>query len=68
MRLATFNIENFFERPLIMNLPSNDEGRQVLKDYYQLSDLIQKESYSENDKDLIFEIMKKYPGLVETWS
>jgi len=64
MKLATFNVENFFERPLIMNLSSNDEGRQVLKDYYQLSDLLQKESYSENDKDLIFEIMKKYPGLV----
>ena len=42
MKLATFNVENFFERPLIMNLSSNDEGRQVLKDYYQLSDLYTK--------------------------
>jgi hypothetical protein len=25
MRLATFNVENFFERPIIMNLSSNDE-------------------------------------------
>ena len=41
MHLATFNLENMFERPSIMNLPSNEEGRQVLEDYFHLSDLIQ---------------------------
>jgi endonuclease/exonuclease/phosphatase family metal-dependent hydrolase len=64
MRLATFNLENMFERPAIMNLPSNDEGRQVLADYYHLSDLIQKELYSQEDKDTIFAIMKQYSGLL----
>ncbi len=65
MRLATFNLENLFERPRIMNLPSNEEGRQVLKDYYQLSDLIEKEEYSKSDKRLILNIMKRYEGLLE---
>jgi endonuclease/exonuclease/phosphatase family metal-dependent hydrolase len=65
MRLAIFNLENLFERPRIMNLPSNEEGRQVLKDYYQLSDLIEKEEYSRNDKRSILNIMERYEGLLE---
>jgi hypothetical protein len=65
MRLAAFNLENLFERPLIMNLPSTEEGREVLKDYYQLSDLIQKEEYSKNDKRSIFDIMERHNGLIK---
>jgi endonuclease/exonuclease/phosphatase family metal-dependent hydrolase len=65
MRLATFNLENLFERPLIMNLPSNEEGRQVLKDYNELSDLIEKEEYSQGDKRSILNIMKRYKGLLQ---
>jgi hypothetical protein len=66
MRLATFNLENMFERPSIMNLPSNEEGRQVLEDYFHLSDLIQNQEYSQDDKDLILKLMKQYSGLLET--
>jgi endonuclease/exonuclease/phosphatase family metal-dependent hydrolase len=66
MRLATFNLENMFERPVIMNLPSNNEGRKVLADYYRLSDLIQKQQYSQTDKDMILKIMKQYSGLLKT--
>src|SRR3954463_6686892 len=64
MRLASFNLENMFERPVIMNLPSDEEGRHVLEDYYHLSDLIQKQLYSQNDKDTILAIMKQYSGLL----
>ena len=66
MRLATFNLENMFQRPIIMNLPSTKKGRQVLADYYHLSDLIQKQQYSQNDKDTILKIMKQYRGLLKT--
>src|SRR5918911_825056 len=66
MRLATFNLENMFERPVIMNLPSTQKGRQVLADYYHLSDLIQKQQYSQNDKDTILKIMKQYSSLLKT--
>jgi hypothetical protein len=55
MRLATYNLENMFERPIVMNLPSTDDGRQVLADYYNLSDLIQKQEYSQDDKNTMFE-------------
>lgn len=35
MRLATFNVENMFERPKVMNLETWDLGAQVLEDFYQ---------------------------------
>jgi endonuclease/exonuclease/phosphatase family metal-dependent hydrolase len=66
LRLATFNLENLFERPIAMNLPSIEEGRQVLTDYYRLSDLIQIQTYSQNDKDMILELMRRYQGLLKT--
>ena len=66
MRLASFNLENMFERPIIMNLPSDEEGRHELADYYHLSDLIQKQLYSQDDKDTILAIMKQYHGLLTT--
>ena len=66
MRLTTYNLENMFERPIVMNLPSTDDGRQVLADYYHLSDLIQKQEYSQDDKNTILNIMNKYNGLLKT--
>jgi endonuclease/exonuclease/phosphatase family metal-dependent hydrolase len=65
MRLATFNIENMFERASAMNLPW-EEGRQVLLDFTRLSNLIQKQQYSQNDKDNMLDIMKRHRGLLNT--
>jgi hypothetical protein len=65
VRLASFNVENMFERPFIMNLPAWEEGSQVLEDFALLSDLIQKQHYSQNDKDKILEIInKRYKALI----
>jgi hypothetical protein len=33
MRLATFNVENMFERAKAMNLDTWDEGKSVLEDF-----------------------------------
>ena len=65
MKLATFNLENLFERPAIMNLDSDTLSQQVLKDYFDLSTIFEKEQYSQADKDLILKLMKKYDGLLE---
>ena len=40
MRLATFNVENMFERAAAMNLPTWADGKQVLEDFARLNDLI----------------------------
>jgi endonuclease/exonuclease/phosphatase family metal-dependent hydrolase len=66
MRLASFNVENMFERPSIMNLSTWEEGGQVLQDFADLSNLIQKQQYSQSDKDKILEIMKRHKGLIMT--
>jgi hypothetical protein len=64
MRLATFNVENMFERASIMNLSTWGEGGQVLQDFAALSDLIQKQQYSQDDKNNILKIMKRHKGLL----
>jgi endonuclease/exonuclease/phosphatase family metal-dependent hydrolase len=66
MRLGSFNVENMFERATIMNLPTWEEGGQVLEDFTNLSNLIQKQEYSQDDKNKILEIMKRNKGLLTT--
>jgi endonuclease/exonuclease/phosphatase family metal-dependent hydrolase len=64
LRLATFNVENMFKRPSIMNLPTWDDGKSVLEDYYKLSNLIQKQHYTDNDKSKMLSIMSQNQGLI----
>lgn len=63
MKLATFNVENLFDRPKAMNLPNAADGTPILKDYSRLNELIQSEEYTEDVKDELLEIMKRHPGL-----
>lgn len=65
MRLATFNVENLFERAKIMNLQPWSDGKAVLEDYTKLAEIIEKQIYSAADKATLTAIMKKYPGM---WS
>lgn len=64
MKLASYNVENLFDRPKILNLENWDEGKEVLEDYKTLSDIVQHETYTEGDKAAILEIMGKYKGLL----
>ena len=63
MRLATFNVENMFDRPSIMNLPSWQNGEKILQDFARISDLIQRQQYSDSDKQEMLSIMKRNTGL-----
>jgi endonuclease/exonuclease/phosphatase family metal-dependent hydrolase len=63
MRLASFNLENLFQTAAIYNLASSYETLQKLKDYYQLSALIEKRVYSDIDKKKIIDIMNANHGL-----
>jgi endonuclease/exonuclease/phosphatase family metal-dependent hydrolase len=64
MRLATFNVENMFERVAIMNLSSWDQGKQVLEDYARLTELVQKHQYTQADKDEMLALMEQNEGLL----
>jgi endonuclease/exonuclease/phosphatase family metal-dependent hydrolase len=57
MRIATFNVENLFQRARIMNLPDWAEGRPVLEAFKALTDLLEQPVYSAADKARILELM-----------
>lgn len=40
MKIASFNVENFFERAKAMNLDSWADGRDILNDYAKFNGLI----------------------------
>ncbi len=64
MRMATFNVENLFERPLIMNLKDWNAGRKVLTDYSRLNDLISQEVHSQANKGRMLCIISQYKSLI----
>jgi hypothetical protein len=64
LHLATFNVENLFDRISIMNLPTWEEGRPVIEDFDRLNDLISIETYTEENKDEMLKLMKNYKGLL----
>lgn len=66
MHLATFNVENMFQRAAVMNLPTWAEGRPVLEDFSLLTNLAQKETYSAQDRAGMLEAMARHPGLLTT--
>lgn len=57
MRIATFNVENLFDRARIMNLSDWDQGRPVLEAYSELSNLLEKVTYSAADKTRIAQLI-----------
>ncbi len=63
MRLATFNLENFFQRAKALNQPWQ-EGKPILEDFHQLSTIINNETYSEDDMTTLRQIMGRYKGLL----
>ena len=60
LRIATFNVENLFSRPKIMNFPTWAEGQPFLDDYYRLNSLLNKDVYTTADKNQILKILTKY--------
>ena len=66
MRLATFNIENMFDRAKAMNLATWAEGKPILEDFSRLNGLIQEPVYTGAIKSELLEIMKRHKGLLSS--
>lgn len=64
MKLASYNVENLFDRPKAMNLPTIAEGTPIIKDYNRLNDLIRKQTYTAAVKQDLLNIMANHPGLL----
>jgi endonuclease/exonuclease/phosphatase family metal-dependent hydrolase len=56
MRIASFNVENLFNRPKAMR-PDWDEGRQILGWHAEVNGLLGKSSYTKSDKADILDLL-----------
>lgn len=57
MRLATFNVENLFDRPRVMNLDTWAEGKSILENYADLNTLLGELDYTLDMKAQMVKLM-----------
>lgn len=58
IKIATFNVENLFTRPAAMS--SEEHGQQAIEDHAIANTIVNKDEYSEEDKQKLIELSKKY--------
>jgi endonuclease/exonuclease/phosphatase family metal-dependent hydrolase len=58
MRIASYNVENLFERAKVMNLENWAEGKPVLNDYAALSALLGEQIYTGAAKEKMSALMQ----------
>jgi endonuclease/exonuclease/phosphatase family metal-dependent hydrolase len=58
MKLASYNLENLFQRARVMNFDTRDEGAEILKMHAEINGTLAKEAYSAKDKKRIIELIK----------
>jgi endonuclease/exonuclease/phosphatase family metal-dependent hydrolase len=66
LRVATFNVESLFDRPAAMNLENWEEGQKYIDDCSRLNSLLNRETYSDQDKEDILKGLEEY-GLDKVW-
>lgn len=57
MRVATFNVESFFERPKVLNTDSWSVGKPALHAFQSLNTVLAKPKYKGNDKAKILALL-----------
>ena len=60
MLVATFNVENLFERPRAMNLPKWSEGQPALNAASELNALFNHHVYTAPQQRRMLHLMKKF--------
>lgn len=60
IRLATFNLENLFTRPVAMNQATDAAGREAIEDHAAANGIVNKEVYSASDKVKLIELTNRY--------
>jgi hypothetical protein len=60
IRIATFNLENLFTRPVAMNQATDAEGRQAIEDHAAANAITGKIAYSADDKARLVELTTRY--------
>lgn len=57
-RIASFNVENMFDRPRVMNTQDWDEGKPVLAAYARFSELAQLAVYDTGTRDELLHLLE----------
>lgn len=60
LRIATFNVENLFSRPIAMGYDDNAVGQPYLDAFGELNSLFIKPVYTNADKERIVELMSEH--------
>jgi endonuclease/exonuclease/phosphatase family metal-dependent hydrolase len=60
IRLATFNMENLFTRPVAMNQDNETEARDAIEDHAIANSIAAKEVYEAGDKAILLQLTEKY--------
>jgi endonuclease/exonuclease/phosphatase family metal-dependent hydrolase len=58
MRIAAFNVENLFDRPIAFNLADESKGQAIITAVADFNNLINKAIYSEADKVEMLDLIK----------
>lgn len=58
-RIASYNVENLFERPKAMRLSTWEEGRPILEQHARINELVNQAQYSAADKVEILDLLTK---------
>ena len=64
-RVGSFNFENLFERPKVLNLRSNDDTRAILDEIAKLQGLLAKPTYTASVKTKILQLTNDLKAYIE---
>jgi hypothetical protein len=65
VRLATFNCENLFSRPKVLNYADNEAAREPLNRLAKLDALLGRRTYLNADKRRILELLRQLRPYVD---
>jgi hypothetical protein len=65
VRLSTFNCENLFSRPKVLNYADNEDGRDALNRLAKLDALLARRTYSSLDKRRILELLDELRAYID---
>ncbi|MGW8969651.1 endonuclease/exonuclease/phosphatase family protein [Streptomyces platensis] len=60
IRIATFNCENLFRRPVVFSIGNEPVHNAILEDFRKLVEILDHHTYTANDKKKIIELLKKH--------
>ncbi|MGY5137146.1 endonuclease/exonuclease/phosphatase family protein, partial [Streptomyces nigrescens] len=60
IRIATFNCENLFRRPIVFGSGNDPIRDAVLEDFRKLVEILDHDTYTANDRTKIIELLKKH--------